>query len=505
MRPRDQQERTEQTVSASREKKNRQDITAQGPTDREQKRQQEAAEARRSSILYAAVGIVCAVLFVFVVIWNLGVIQRSATAVTVNGVKYTAADVQYYYKSVLSGFGLSSTPDSMQTAIMEYAVEALRTDAAKADKAEAEGYTMSETAQTALDSQIALLDTIWQDYGYDSQKAFLQANYGPYMTYDRLVTLLTRQALANDYSSAYVNALEYSDADYQAYYQENADTLDSFTITQFVFQAKLDTANDERTEEELAAAFEELKAETKAEAEALKARLEAGEDPEALGEAYQEALYSYEVSAVSLGSAVNSAYTDWAYDSARQAGDITLAEYESTTYTYNYYVARFEGRALDTESQTVDVRHILVSPETDEGADAATDAQIADAKAKAEELLAQWEAGEATEDSFSALAAENSADTGSAASGGLISGINADSSYVESFKDWALDPAREVGETGLVQSDYGWHIMYFAGGEPTWKNTIHAALNTQDYSAWLETVLEGYEAETGLGVKFVQA
>lgn len=493
-------------MSASREKKTRQDITAQGPTDRQQKKQQEAAEARRSTILYTAVGAVCVVLFVFVVIWNLGFIQRSAAAVTINGVKYTAADVQYYYNSVLSGFGLSSTPDSMQNAIMEYAVDALLTDAAKADKAEAEGYAMSEEARESLDSQLALLDTIWQDYGYSSQKAFLQANYGPYMTYDKLTALLTRQALANDYSSAYVNSLEYSDADYQAYYQENADSLDSFTLTQFVFQAYLDTADDERTEEELTAAYEELKAEVKATAEELKARLEAGEDPEALIEAYKEDLYSYDVSKVTLGSSVNSAYTDWAYDTARQAGDTTLAEYESTTaYTYNYYVARFEGRELDTESITADVRHILVSPETDEGTDEATDEQIAAAKTQAEELLAQWEAGEATEDSFAALAVENSADTGSASNGGLISGITASSSYVDTFKDWALDPARKAGETGIVQSEYGWHIMYYVSGEPTWENTIRTALSTQDYNTWLEAALEGYEADTGLGIKFVQA
>ena len=87
-------------MSASREKKSRQEETAQGPTSREQKKQQEAAEARRSAILYRVVGAVCVVLVAFLLIWNTGLIQRSATAVTMNGVKYTVADVQYYYNTL---------------------------------------------------------------------------------------------------------------------------------------------------------------------------------------------------------------------------------------------------------------------------------------------------------------------------------------------------------------------------------------------------------------------
>lgn len=498
-------------MSASREKKTRQDATAQGPTEREQKRQQEAKEARRSTIMYTVVGVICAVLIVFLLIWNTGVIQSNATAVTANGVKYTAADVQYYYTSILSQYGLSTASDSLYDSLVEAAVNSLASDAAVAAKAEAEGYTMSDEAQEYLDSQIALLDTIWQDYGYSSQKAFLRASYGPYMTYDKLVSILSRQALASDYAGTYYNSLEYDDGDYQAYYNENSNALDSFTITQYVLQARVDTTDDEgntieMTDEEKAAAYEELKAETKATAEEIQAKLAAGEDPEALAEEYSEDLYSYDVSAVQLGSSVNSAYTDWAYDSARQVGDITLAEYESTTaYTYNYYVARFEGRELDTDALSADVRHILVSPETDEGATEPTEEQDAAAKAEAEELLAQWKAGEATEDSFADLAVENSADTGSAYNGGLISGITASSTYVDSFKDWALDPAREVGDTGLVQSVYGWHIMYCVSSEPAWKVTIDSTLRAQDYSAWLEAAQEGYETKTGFGMKFIQA
>lgn len=484
-------------MSASREKKSRQEETTQGPTAREQKKQQEAAQARRSAILYRVVGAICVVLVAFLLVWNTGLIQRSAPAVTINGVKYTIADVQYYYNSLAAQYGLSSSSSSIKDYLLSSALEYMKSDAALADKAEAEGYTMSDEARSYLDSQIQYLD------GLDNQKEVIHSYYGPYMTYDKLVSLLERQTLASDYQSSYLSSLEYSASDLQNYYKENKDSLDTYTLSQFVLQARVDIAGDEMTEEETAA-LEEAKAGKKAVAEEIQRKLKAGEDPAALSEEYADQLYSFQISEAEVGSSVNNAYSEWAFDSARKAGDVTLAEYDSGT-AYNYYVALFEGRELD-ETPTDNVRHILIQPETGEGASEATDEQKAEAKAQAEELLAQWKAGEATEDSFAALAQENSADSGSASDGGLISNITPDSSYVESFRDWAVDPTRQVGDTGLVESTYGWHIMYYAGaGEPVWKQSAQSSLTSQDYNAWMDEAEQGYEPAAGLGIKFLQA
>ena len=484
-------------MSASREKKSRQDETSQGPASREQKKQQEAAEARRSAILYRIVGVVCVVLVAFLLVWNTGLIQRGATAVTINGVKYTAADVQYYYTNLASQYGMGTGSASLKDLLLPSALEYMETDLALADKAEAEGYTMSEEARAYLDSQIETLDAM------ANQKDFIRSNYGPYMTYEKLLSLMERQTLSSDYQSSYLSSLEYSSADIQNYYQENKDALDTYTLTQFVLQAKADTSDTEMTEEEKTAALEEAKEQKKALAEEIQRKLEAGEDPTALVQEYDSELYSSQISDPELGSKVNSAYTEWAFDSARREGDVTLAEYDSDT-AYNYYVVRFEGRELDTVTPIADVRHILVKPETSEGASEPSAEQMAAAKAEAEALLAQWKAGEATEDSFADLARENSADSGSASDGGLISGVTADSSYVESFKNWAVDPARQVGDTGLVESSYGWHIMYYVSGAPVWESTATSALRSQDYQAWVAETKEGYTSVSGMGLKFIQ-
>jgi len=495
-----------ETVSGSSDKKNRRAAEAQGPTSRQQKRQEEEKAERRSMMVYTVTGIVVAVLAVFLVVWNTGVIQRSMAAVTINGVKYNAAAVQYYYNAALSRSGMSSYGSSMEDMVMneetgetfkdylmDQAVDLMVTNAALADKAKAEGYTLSQEGQASLDSVLASLES---NGGYANRKTFLRSSFGPYMTYDNLVSLVEQEILVSDYTGAAMDAVEYGQSDYDAYYQEHKDDLDSYTLTQFVFQASVPAAEgEERTEEETKALLEEAKTQKKAQAEELMDKLKAGEDPEALAGEYDEELYSSNISETRMGasssaygmSGVNSAYSEWAFDAARKEGDVTLSEYDGGS-TYNYYVVRFEERSRD-DSSTNNVRHILVSGDG--------------AQEKAQALLDQWKSGEATEDSFAALARTESEDSGSAADGGLITNVHATSSYVESFRDWANDPSRKEGDTGLVESDYGWHVMYYAAGDPVWRMIADDTLRSDYYSNWVEEAQEGYEAVKGPGMKFV--
>lgn len=34
---------------------------------------------------------------------------------------------------------------------------------------------------------------------------------------------------------------------------------------------------------------------------------------------------------------------------------------------------------------------------------------------------------------------------------------------VEDFENWCFDASRQVGDTGIVESTYGYHVMYFSG------------------------------------------
>lgn len=134
------------------------------------------------------------------------------------------------------------------------------------------------------------------------------------------------------------------------------------------------------------------------------------------------------------------------------------------------------------DQNVVNVRHILIQPEQDldedgDGTmDASSDEAWAAAEKKANELYAQWQEN-ATEENFTAMATENSADTGTSSNGGLCEDVYPGQMVTE-FNDWCFDPSRSAGDSGIVKTTYGYHIIYF--------------VSTGDYVYWFETAKEDY-------------
>ena len=503
-------------MSASPEKK------SQSKAERDEKRRREEQKDHRSMAIYTVVAVVVVVAAVALMVWNSGLLQRNLTALDVNGTKYTAADVQYYYSSVYSEQAQQylfnsaqpvkkqvydeTTGQSWYDHLMDLAVESLTDSTALAAQARSEGFTLTAESQTQLDSFLSQLNTAWIGQT-TSREALIRANYGPYMTYDRLAELVGQKLLASDYAQAKLDAIDHPDADYQAYYKEHADELDTVTYTYFLFRASLpatdaDGNSIERTDEETAAQMEDAKTEQKALAEELKSKLESGADPEALAEEYKDRLYSSSLSAHSTGSGLSYyPYGEWLLDSARKASDVDLFERDYTS-SYNYYVIVYEGRTLVQET-AYDVRHILI--QAGDGSNP-TQAEYDEAETKAQSVLDEWKAGEATEASFAALASANSDDSSSAQNGGLISNITSSSGDVEAFRDWALDPARKAGDVGLVKTEYGWHLMYYVStNEPVWRQTALNALQNQDYEDLAGAASQGWTVTRGAGMSFIGA
>ena len=49
---------------------------------------------------------------------------------------------------------------------------------------------------------------------------------------------------------------------------------------------------------------------------------------------------------------------------------------------------------------------------------------------------------------------------------------------VEEFNDWCFDAARKPGDTGIVETPYGYHVMYFVAQIAEWKTTaVNGILN----------------------------
>lgn len=133
------------------------------------------------------------------------------------------------------------------------------------------------------------------------------------------------------------------------------------------------------------------------------------------------------------------------------------------------------------------VRHILIQPNPDEDGNISEEAW-AEAKARAEEVLAEYEAGEQNEDAFAALADANTSDTGSSGNGGLYENI-VPGQMVTEFNDWCFS-IHNAGDTDIIETSYGYHIMYFVGESLNSYREIatETAKRNSDYTAWEETI-----------------
>lgn len=169
-----------------------------------------------------------------------------------------------------------------------------------------------------------------------------------------------------------------------------------------------------------------------------------------------------------------------------------IAEY------FNTHEAEYADNGLDKTTSSVDVRHILILPEgatietvtTEEFSDEAWAA----GEQKAQEILDQWLSGDKTEDGFATLANENSADTGSNTNGGLYSGVT-EGQMVEAFNDWCFDSSRQVGDYGIVKTQYGYHIMYFCGSQLLWESQAESDLLAQLSNDFINNAVEAADVK----------
>ena len=157
-------------------------------------------------------------------------------------------------------------------------------------------------------------------------------------------------------------------------------------------------------------------------------------------------------------------YTAYMYYSQEYANLDISREVLEKYYDEHKDTFESDGVLKDDSPATINVRHILIAPEggttDDDGQTTYSDEEWAAAEAKAQEILDQWKAGEATEESFTALAQEYSVDPGSASNGGLYEDV-APGDMVEEFNDWCFEDGRTPGDTGIVKTKFGYHIMYF--------------------------------------------
>ena len=60
---------------------------------------------------------------------------------------------------------------------------------------------------------------------------------------------------------------------------------------------------------------------------------------------------------------------------------------------------------------------------------------------------------------------------------------------VPAFDAWCFDASRKPGDSGLVKTEYGYHIMYFVGSEEVWISNAREKLMSERAAAIVEAGL----------------
>lgn len=99
---------------------------------------------------------------------------------------------------------------------------------------------------------------------------------------------------------------------------------------------------------------------------------------------------------------------------------------------------------------------------------------------EAQKILDKWKhdrfSGEAT---FAELARKTSADAGSAVDGGLYRQVK-QGQLPEALEAWCFDPARKAGDTAVIRTEFGLHLVYFVrstdiSAETAWEAALAGA------------------------------
>jgi parvulin-like peptidyl-prolyl isomerase len=356
-------------------------------------------------------------------------------------------------------------------------------------EATAAGLSLDDKYKTQIDADISSLETSVAEQNMDLP-SYLTSYYGKAMTVDEYKRILGESYLAQQFGQQQFNSYKYSDDQVKKYYEENKKDFDVVDYRYFFFSAT--PTSDNPTDADKAAA----KTSAKSLADIMKSAISDEQSfinlskqnaPEDQKSYYEDPGYTLRESA-SYSSLTSSSkeMADWLIDAARVTGDTTVIQTDSGSYVV-YMKARYRN---DYNAQNV--RHILIKYNLAENETTPTDEEKAKAKSDAEAILKEWKDGEATEASFAKLAEERSTDTGSASNGGLYENVYK-GQMVAAFQDWTFDPARKPGDTGIVESDYGYHVMYYvSSGAPYWTVQVDSSMRNKDYDSYTTTLKDKY-------------
>lgn len=456
----------------------------------------------------------------------------ASVVATVDGQKISIGMYDYYYASIVSYYeqyasygyySLDTTKDyskqyttdddgnkiSWQKFFETEALKEVEQITTYYSKALEEGVTLTSAQKKTIEKQISTLkDSASQnDVSLDQ---YIKANFGTYCSEDTIRIMLEQYYLSANYKGKFKCETKVTDNDVDKYYNDHKN--DYKKIEFYYIASPYDVTDDNsknesiKTAEKIMAKMKDKKSVIALVPEVYSSYIDSQvkssmEQDSTLTEkkAREEAIKSYESNVVTTVSGSESPFDDkmntWLFSDDTKVGSKKYYIDESAGYIY---IVLKTSKASVEEDETYTVRHILVAPESGSNSSSSTsekteytDEQWAAAKKKADNILAKFNKTDKSEYEFAKLAEQYSTDSASTSSGsndsfgGLYESVTL-GQMVPDFEKWSIDDSRKYGDTGIVKSDYGYHIMFFINDCPEYQSKIIAQIKSDRLSNMID-------------------
>lgn len=545
-------------MSASNKKKLRKELNAEMMTERQKQEHKEAKKTKAMTaafivVLALVVGVFLGTQVVNIVKIN-GLVEKFTIAATVGEHKLDSITMNYFYIDAIESEYNSANQTAQSYTSMGMTVDAaslLGYDLSKPLSQQTNSQTGGTWAAYYWDTALNNAKTVYAMYDLAVKNNFtLPADYASTINQNMMNIQLSaafsgtdtdtmlRSIYGNGANEKTYRAFLETKALATAYYQNHQDSTefdasarsqyltahpDDFTAYSFNYYSvshtnflpKQEGETPTYTDEQKNAAREEAK--TTAEALATNTSIETL-DAAIAALSYNEGKSVKSTVATDVmhtSSSLTDEQKEWISAADRKQGDakafpiVTSTKNEdgtSTETTDSYRVLMYVS-TNDFSQPLANVRHLLVAfehnhtegdnHETDSNGNTVyTDAEKAAAKTKAEELMNGWDK---TEASFIELVKNNTDDEASAETGGLYEDIDVNANYETNFLNWAVDPARKAGDYGIVETSYGYHIMFYVGNDELTNRDymINQKLLSEHMTAWEKEVLDAVSVTAG--------
>ncbi|MBQ6540346.1 MAG: peptidylprolyl isomerase [Oscillospiraceae bacterium] len=509
-------------MGASQEKKRRRAAMEETLSAKPAKQKKGMAKWLKITII----AVIVALLVAAAVYFTSGYFYRNTTAVRMGDSDYSIAEFNYYYTRAYDNY-YNYVMENYEDSYMNYlpndkipydqqlfsegvtwddyfegnAMNLLEELTFLYNRAVEDGYELSREGKSTINEELYNVSYTAASNGYANVDQYLAVKYGKGMTYDYYKEMLQKYQLSQEYAENKAETFKFSQEDLATYYDMMKDTYDVIEYRSYDFPIQTGEGVDENAaKDEAYYTATEFNEAVKSEADFIRLAREYASEENAEKFADDDATLT---SAMASNIDMESSVEAWLLEETRVPGDKEIIE-TNDGYQVVYFVNR-----NDNSYNLISARQILVQPESilksdyddDAAYQAALDSAKADAKAKAEKYLKEWLDKGGTEDQFIEMADQYSDDS---TPGGLYEEIY-NGKMIKEFNDWLFNTTHKPGDYTLVETQYGYHIIYFVSyGERYCDFIAQTDLGAQAYEEWYEDAKEDYDPVKTFAFRFAK-